>query len=167
METLMDVNVREQKVPGVAWLYQLSLPTGWSVSVLVEARSGRRQIHVVRPGLDSADATVHMSEAEAVTLGALLSGVRMTFDQEPVHPLPAHGVHVETVLIGAGSPAAHRRIEELEVPNAREARVLAVIRDDTLDLIEDDAGRACQPGDRLVLAGRPGSLEELRRFLAG
>jgi hypothetical protein len=42
-----------------------------------------------------------------------------------------------------------------------------VVRDDTPELLEDDVDRPCQPGDRLVLAGRPAPLENLRRYLAG
>jgi K+/H+ antiporter YhaU regulatory subunit KhtT len=162
----MDVNVREQRIPGVGRLYQLPLGDGWMVSVVVDARSGERELDITSPEHDRPDLKVHLSEAHAVTLAALLSGVRFVFESEPQHA-PAGGVHVETVVIGAGSPAAGRTVDEIEVPDAEAARVLAVIRDDTPDLIEDDTTRVCQPGDRLVLAGRPVPLEELRSYLAG
>ena len=45
--------------------------------------------------------------------------------------------------------------------------VIAVIRDDTADLIEDDPDRPCQAGDRLVLVGRPGSMTVLVQHLIG
>jgi Trk K+ transport system NAD-binding subunit len=81
--------------------------------------------------------------------------------------VPATGVHVETVTISAASPAVGRPVDQLERPDPDAATVLAVIRDDTPELVEEDAGRPCRPGDRLVIAGHPGALRELRDHLVG
>jgi TrkA domain protein len=162
----MEVHVREQKIHGVGQLFQLPLDDGWTISVIVHARTGERELDVLSPGEDDADVKVHLTEAHAITLATLLSGVRFVFEDRP-EPKPADGVHVETVVIGAGSPAVGRTIQELPLPSPEDARIIAVIRDDTPQLIEDDLARACLPGDRLVVAGRPGTLEELRSFLAG
>jgi K+/H+ antiporter YhaU regulatory subunit KhtT len=45
--------------------------------------------------------------------------------------------------------------------------VIAVIRDDTDDLIETDPDRPCQAGDRLVIVGRPGSMSRMVEQLIG
>ena len=74
---------------------------------------------------------------------------------------------METLTVPAGSPAVGRRLADIDLPDPEGARVLAVIRDDTPELLEDDPDRPVQPGDRLVLVGRPGPRAELRSQLGG
>lgn len=106
-----------------------------------------------------------MTSVESTTLAALLSGIRFSVQEEPRAPVNA--ANLRTITLPAGAPAVGRRLEELDVPDADEARVIAVIRDDTADLIEDDPDRPCQVGDRLVLVGRPGSMHTLVEYLLG
>lgn len=136
------------------------------MSVVVDAHSDDRELTVVEPGRDEPTVSIRLGEAQAVTLATLLSGARFVFDDGPPQE-PVSGVHVQTVVVGAASPAVGRMVADIAAPDPEQARVLAVIRDDTPDLLEDDTARPCQPGDRLVLAGRPGPLDELRRFLTG
>jgi hypothetical protein len=49
----------------------------------------------------------------------------------------------------------------------RHVRVVAVIRDDTSELLEHDEIRPCSVGDRVVIAGRADHLREPRRHLLG
>ena len=162
----MDIHVRQHSVPGIGRLFQLPLDEGWLVSVLVDTHSDDRELAVVEPGHDEPRVSVRLREAEAVTLATLLSGARFVFHDEPL-PEPVSGVHVETVVVGASSPAVGRALADIAVPDPNAVRILAVIRDDTPELLEDDARRPCQPGDRLVLVGRPGPLDEVRRSLTG
>jgi TrkA domain protein len=162
----MDVNVRECAVPGVGRSYQLPLGEGTTVTVMVETASGVRELSALGPGEDEPQLRVRLGEAHALTLAAMLSGVRFVFESDP-SDAPAGGVHVETVTVGAGSPAVGHLVDDLELPDPEGAQVLAVIRDDTPELVEDDATRPCQPGDRLVVAGHPEPLHRLRSFLAG
>lgn len=162
----MDVHVRERRLPGIGPQWQLPMSDGTTITVTLESRTERRRVDVLPAGRDEPALSLHLAEAEAVTLASVLSGVRYVFDSEPPD-VPAGGVHVETVTIGAGSPAVGRRTDAIEVPSPEEARVLAVIRDDTSALIEEDVNRSCQPGDRLVIAGRTEPLRELRSYLVG
>jgi K+/H+ antiporter YhaU regulatory subunit KhtT len=162
----MDVNVRERRVPGVGPQYELRLPDGTAVVVTIELATGERELTTLAPGADAPDHVLRLGEAAAVTLATLLSGVRFAFDSEP-SDVPTGGVHVETVTIPAASPAVGRAVDELPLPDPVEATVLAVIRDDTPEVVEEDPGRLCEPGDRLVIAGRPEPLHRLREHLIG
>jgi K+/H+ antiporter YhaU regulatory subunit KhtT len=161
-----EVHVRQERLPGFGQLFQMAAPDGSALTVVAEDHTGRRELHVLVPGADEPSARVELPEAHAVTLATLLSGVRVVFDSEPEVD-PADGVHVETFVIGAGSPAVGQAVHEIHLPAPEDARILAVIRDDTPALVEDDADRPCEPGDRLVLAGHPSPLAQLRAFLAG
>ncbi len=159
-----EVHVRDRRVPGFGHLFEVPLPDGSIVSVVSQDHTDDRELLLLAPGQDEPHARITLPSAHAETLGALLSGMRLVFDHDDQ---PRSGVQVTTVPISAGSPAAGHRVQDIPVPAPDEARVLDVIRDDTPELVEDDEDRPCQPGDRLVLAGRSRAIEELRRFVVG
>lgn len=161
-----EVHVRRYHVPGGAHVFQLQLPDGVVLAIVVDRYAGTRELDVFGPDEDEAQIRLRLPEEYAVTLATLLSGVNVVFDSQP-ETTPTGGVHVETIVLGAGSPAVGRAIGHLDVPAPDQARVLAVIRDDTPDIVEEDRDRPCQPGDRLVLVGHPAPLDHLRRYLAG
>jgi Trk K+ transport system NAD-binding subunit len=99
-------------------------------------------------------------------LAALLSGIRFVIQQPEEHQ-PVDAANLRTVTLPAGSPALGLRLHDLDVLDSIDARVIAVIRDDTDDLIETDPERPCEAGDRLVVVGRPGSMSALVRRLTG
>lgn len=144
----------------------MSLTDGVTVLVTIEDRSERRTLAVRRPGEDEAALTLWMTGPEALMVASLLSEVRYVLDVEP-SDVPVDGVHVETVTLGAVSPAVSVAVDQIEVPDPEGARILAVIRDDTPELTESDPRQLCHPGDRLVIAGRARPLRELRSYLVG
>jgi Trk K+ transport system NAD-binding subunit len=99
-------------------------------------------------------------------LAALLSGIRFVIEQ-PEDRQPVDAANLRTVTLPAASPAIGLRLHDLEVPDSIDAQVIAVIRDDTDDLIETDPERTCRAGDRLVIVGRPGSMSALVQRLTG
>jgi len=161
-----EVHVREHPLPGQARLMQLTLSDGTVLSIHSDARSADRQLGVVLPGADESAATIHLSAAEATTLGALLSGIRFVVQASPDEQA-VDAANLRTVTLPAGSPAVGRRVHDLNLPDPDNAMVVAVIRDDTPELVEADPSRPCQPGDRLVVVGRPGSMSDAVRFLSG
>jgi K+/H+ antiporter YhaU regulatory subunit KhtT len=161
-----EVHVREHPLPGNARLFHVTLGDGTLVSVSTDGRSVDRSLSVTPAGSDNAVADIHLSGAEATTLAALLSGIRFVVTRE-ADEQPVDAANLRTVTIPAASPVVGKRLHDIAVPDAENARVIAVIRDDTDDLIETDSGRPCQPGDRLVLVGRPGSMSTLVRHLIG
>lgn len=161
-----DVNIREHPLPGPGRLYELLLPEGTSISVAIDPRTGARSLSTLAHGEDEPALQVELDAPHAAALAALLSGLELQASPTPPSA-PKDGVVVETIVIGAASPAVGHLVHDLTLPDPEGARILAVIRDDTPEILEDDERRPCHPGDRLILAGRPTALVQLQAHLAG
>ena len=161
-----EVHVRETPLPGNARLFNMTLADGSVVTLSSPQGSTDRTLQLTPPGRDEAEVSVHFTAAESTTLAALLSGIRFVI-AEPEEAQPADAANLRTVTLHAGSPAIGRRLHDLDVPEHIDAQVIAVIRDDTDDLIETDPDRPCEAGDRLVVVGRPGSMSAMVRALIG
>ena len=161
-----EVHVREHPLPGKARLFSLTLTDGVVISVASHQVAGGRDVSLTLPGKDETSLTIELNDVEATTLAALLSGVRFIVESPPDHA-PVGGASLRTLTIGAGSPAVDVKLADIEVPSPDEARIIAVIRDETPDLVEEDPQRHCHTGDRLVLVGRPAAMHELVQHLLG
>ena len=158
--------MREHPLPGNARMFAMTLADGTIVTLSTRAESTDRTLEVTPPDSDESVVAAHFNAAESTTLAALLSGIRFVIQQPQEHQ-PVDAANLRTVTLPAGSPAIGFRLHDLDVPDSIDARVIAVIRDDTEDLIESDPDRPCQPGDRLVIVGRPGSMSDMVRRLTG
>ena len=161
-----EVHVREYPLPGNARMFCMTLASGSIVTLTTSGESMARTLEVTPPNSDESVVAVHFTAAESTTLAAVLSGIRVVSEQPDEHQ-PVDAANLRTVTLPAGSPAVGKRLHDLDVPNSVDARVIAVIRDDTDDLIETDPERPCQAGDRLVVVGRPGSMSALVQRLTG
>lgn len=158
--------MREHPLPGNARMFCMTLADGTILTLSTSSESTDRTLEVTPPYSDEAVVAVHFNAAESTTLAALLSGIRFVIQQPEEHQ-PVDAANLRTVTLPAGSPAVGLRLHDLDVPESIDARVIAVIRDDTDDLIETDPDRPCQPGDRLVIVGRHGSMSDMVRRLTG
>jgi TrkA domain protein len=161
-----EVHVREFPLPGSARMFRMTLADGTSVTLSTQAGSMDRTLGVTPSGFDESVVVVHFTAAESTTLAALLSGIRFVIEGAD-EAQPVDAANLRTVTLPAGSPAVGRRLHELDASGSVDARVIAVIRDDTDELIETDPERACEPGDRLVIVGRPGAMAALVQRLTG
>ncbi len=159
-----EVHVREHPFPGSGRVWTVTLATGLQLTIGADADGTRRHLAVTQPGEDEPAVATDMTGVESTTVAALLSGIRFVVQDDAV---PVNAANLRTVALPAGVWAVGRRLDELVGPEPDEARVIAVIRDDTPDLLEDDPERPCEPGDRLVLVGRPGSMKALVEHLLG
>ncbi len=162
----MEIHVREQRLPGIGHRYELPLGLGRRLTVVVQD-GGRRELGLLAGRADEPEVVVSLSEEQAVALAALLSGARFAIDSSEDDRIDSDEVVVETVVLGPGSPAVGQTMTEIDLPGDKEATVLAVIRDQTPELVEDEMSQPCQPGDRVVIAARRQYLEEVVRALAG
>lgn len=161
-----EVHVRELPLPGNARMFNLTLADGSLVTLSTSADSADRTLDLRPPDSDESAFSVRFTAAEATTLAALLSGVRFVIQQSDDN-LPVDAANLRTVTLPAGSPVIGLRPHDLDVPDDIDARLIAVIRDDTEDLIETDPERPFQVGDRLVVVGRPGSMSRAVQRLTG
>lgn len=161
-----EVQVREHALPGSARLFEMTTAGGSAVMIATEPAVHGRVVAITPAGADDPAATVHLTSAESATVAALLSGIRFVSSaQSDAQPVDA--ANPRTVTLAANAPVVGRRLEEVDTADPTEARVVAVIRDDTDDVIESDPGRTLQPGDRLVVIGRPGAVDRLVATLLG
>lgn len=162
----MDVRIREAPLPGIGYRCELALDRNCRLFVVVQ-RSGERELGIMRAGADEPEAVVSLTHDQAVALSALLSGARLSVDKAEGDQAEANVVAVHTVTLGPSSPAVGLRMREIPLPADDDTAILAVIRDTTAELIEDESTAPIQPGDRLVLAARRANLAELVRTLTG
>lgn len=153
------VNVREHPVPGPARLFEIALADGSSLRISTDVDGDASELGIIPAGADEAAAVVRLTGAEASTVSSLLSGVRLvvrTYDRAP-----REGASTRTITIRDDSPVVGTPFDEIELPDPDEARVVAVIRDGTPQLLEEDPRARCEVGDRLVLVGRHPALDRL------
>lgn len=163
---LEEISVREHPLPGSARFFELTLSGGTVLQIFTESDSSDSHLAVLPPDADTPVVNLRLSKAEAIILSSLISGVKFVVrTHEGTEAADAAGP--STVKLRASSPAVGRTIHEIQVPEPDRAHVLAVIRDDTEELLEGDIQRPCQVGDRLVVVGRPDALARLVRYLHG
>ena len=162
----MNIHIREQKLPGIGHRYEFDVDAGRKVTVVVQ-HSGRREVGLVSRLAEEPNVVVSLSQEQAVALAALLSGARFSIDSTDDDQIDADEVVVETVTLGPASPALSRPAKDIHLTGDAEAAVLAVIRDETPELVEDETTRACKPGDRVVIAARRQHVAAVVRHLAG
>ena len=162
----MNIHIREQKLPGIGHRYEFDVDAGRKLTVVVQ-HAGRREVGVASRLAGEPEIVVSLSQEHAVALAALLSGARFSMDSTNDDKIDADEVVVETVTLGPTSPALGRPCKDLRLTGDAEATVLAVIRDETPELVEDEQTRPCQPGDRVVIAARRQNVAAVVRHLAG
>jgi len=161
----MDLRIREQILPGIGHRYEFPLD-GERTLVVVLRRDGGRHLAVRHSADDEAIPLLDLRHDQAMAVAALLTGARFSIeDDEPGSVRP--DVMVETITLSERSPAVGRRVREVPLPGDADAAILAIIRDDTPQLVEDDETEPCRPGDRLVVAGRRERLPAITQELAG
>lgn len=158
-----DVLIREQALPGIGRRFDLDVEESLTLIVVVR-HDGSRDVGVSEKNADKPRRSVHLGREQAVAVGSLLLGARFS---EESGGTGGSALDIGTVVLGDGSPAVNRIPTEIPLPDASDAAVVAVARDDTVQLLEDDRHRPCQPGDRLVVAARRDHLHDVIRHLAG
>lgn len=170
----MDIHIREHLLAGVGRRYDIELGDGRVLSVVV-SDDGTRKLAVRNHGADEPHLYISLTAAQASAVSALLSGARFFIETEAA----AGAGFAESGLVGAGSAglgtvtltsassAVGRRIGDVTLLDGSDAVIIAVIRDDTPQLLEDDLAQPCRPGDRLVVAARPERLNDVIAHLAG
>jgi TrkA domain protein len=158
-----DVLVRSQRLPGVGWRYDLDLIGGSRLVVVVED-GGRRHLMVMRPGDTDPLVSVALTGEQSLAVAALVSGARFGVAEEgvgvPVGGAPEGEVVVESLVVQPSSGAVGVPAEELDRRLGPDATLLAVISDETPEIVEEERERPTRPGDRVVVAVRRSRLDE-------
>ena len=162
----MDVRIREQRLPGLGHRYELLLESGRRLVVVLQ-RDGRREIGLAALEGDEPNAVASLSSDQAVAVAAILTGARFSIDTSEDDQIAAGKVAVETITLGEHSPAVGRLLRDVPLATDSEATILAIIREETPELVEDEATQPCLAGDRVVVAARRERLADVVRQLLG
>ena len=163
----MDINVREQALPGVGQRFEIELSPGRQF-VVVAHLDGQRSIGISEPGHDPDEVdTTELTVEQSVMVGALLLGARFAIDVSEDPKVAGDTVIVDTVRVLEGAPSVRHRPSELLVPWQPEAVLLGVIRDQTPEVVEYDGDRPLAAGDRVAIAARKDQLDEVTAAFTG
>ena len=149
-----SINVYAQALPGLGQRFELQIDEG-HLLCMVALRDGGRQLTRRSIGEDAAETLIDLDRDQAVTIGALLLGAQFSLTS-PVDAGPADQVIVETITIADDAQAIGTSAREALSEFGSDVAVLAVIRDQTAEIVENDPDLALCAGDRVAIAARRG-----------
>lgn len=161
----MSIQIREQPLPGIGHRYDIGLGRNQHLTVIVR-RDGGREVGIGSDDADAPDASAALDQAQAVAVAAILAGARFSITTDDPRA-ESDAVRVETVILTENSPAIGYVAADIPLLHNSDASVLAVIRDETPELLEDVSRQPCRPGDRVVVAARQARLSDVAEDLAG
>ena len=159
-----SINVYEQPLPGLGQQFELHIDDRHTLCVIA-LRDGRRQLSRRSAGEDTTDMLIDLDRDQAATVGALLLGAQFSI-AAPIDVEPADQVIVDTITIPHESPAIGKSAVEALSEFAHDVVVLAVIRDHTRDIVENDPDLPLGEGDRVAIAMRRRQHQAVTRAVA-
>lgn len=161
----MSNEIEEQELPGIGRRYTLAGRDGGSAVVVIH-HSGRRDLYVMAPNVDTPQATLTLTDRQARTLGAVLSGAYFTPAVVEEMEAVIGDILIDWVTLRPESPGVDRSIAELEIRRRTRMTVVAVARD-TGTIIAPEPEEVLRAGDRLVVVGRREDLAAFTQHVIG
>jgi TrkA domain protein len=149
--------ITEEDLPGIGRRYQLRDAGGRTVTAVVH-HSGRRDVYAGADGREF----VTFTDDQARRFGAILSGVYFKPAAAARMEAIIGDLLIDWVTVHDNSPGAHRSIGELGVRQQTRMTIAAIVRAE-VTIVAPEPTEVMQPGDQLVVIGRP---DDLPRFLA-
>lgn len=160
----MSEQIREQELPGIGRRYSVRAEGG-ELSIVIH-HSGRRDVYLSDDAGRRGPAVATLSDDQARRLGAVMAGAyfqpTLTRQIEAV----VGGLLIDWVTMAPGSPGAGRSIADLEVRRRTRMTIVAVLRGDET-IVTPEPSEVLQPGDRVVVVGRPEDLDGFVRHVSG
>jgi TrkA domain protein len=160
----MNAEIEEQELPGIGRRYRLAGRDGGAAVVIVH-HSGRRDLYVMAPETEVPQATLALTDRQARTLGAVLSGAYFTPAVVDEMDAVIGDILIDWVTLRPDSQGADRSIAELEIGRRTRMTVVAVARD-AGTIIAPEPTEVLRAGDRLVVVGRPEDLAAFTRHVS-
>ncbi len=161
----MPSDVRQTRLPGVGVKYSLDLDSGGRIAV-IQHLDGERELYCFRRARDDEpSAVLHLEDAEARQLGALLGGAyerpKVVDDLE----MALGELTIEWIEVPDSSPAIGKTLADCAFRARTGITIIAILR-------EPEPVSGAQPtdviqiGDTLVTVGKLGQYVAFRRLLA-
>ena len=161
----MSNEIEEQELPGIGRRYRLAGRDGGSAVVVIH-HSGRRDLYVMAPEADTPQATLTLTDRQARTLGAVLSGAYFTPAVVEEMEAVIGDILIDWMTLRPDSPGADRSIAELEIRRRTRMTVAAVARD-AGTIIAPEPTEVLRAGARLVVVGRREDLAGFTQHVIG
>lgn len=160
----MTREIKETELPGIGRRFDLAGIDG-TVSVVIH-HSGRRDVYVREARPRDEPTALALTDHQARQLGAILAGAY--FKPAVVEEMDAviGDLLIDWVTLREDSPAAGKSIAELEI-RKRTRMTIAALSRPAETIIAPEPGVVLQPGDRLVVIGRPEDLPAFVRDVVG
>jgi TrkA domain protein len=157
---LLQPNVVEHSLPGIGHRYEMEAIEGGVVCVTIH-HSGRRDVYVLPRGGGDPKAALTLTDAQARTLGAVLSGAY--FKPAMVDEIDAvvGNLLIDWFMLDDASPGAGKSIADLAVRTETRMTIAAIVRGSD-SIVAPEPSEVLQAGDQLVVIGRQ---EDLRIFV--
>jgi TrkA domain protein len=158
---VLNAELTEQSLRGIGKRYELANVDGGNVVVILH-HSGRTDLYVMDLRGEAPQAAVALSDAQARTLGAVLTGAY--FKPAVVEEVDAviGGLLIDWFTMRENSPGAGKTIAELEIRGSTRMTVAAIVRDQG-SIVAPEPSEELLAGDKLVVIGRP---EDVPVFVA-
>jgi TrkA domain protein len=162
---LSPSEVTEQHLPGIGHRFDLEAADGEAITVVIH-HSGRRDLYVGGSRRDAVPTAVTLNDAQARTLGAILSGAY--FKPAVVDEIEAvvGELLIDWVTLREDSPGTGRSIAELEIRQQTGMTIAAILRDHEA-MVAPEPRVVLQADDRLVVLGRPSDFASFVRRVVG
>lgn len=160
------MSIYETELPGVGKKFELDLPDGGRLVVVIH-HSGRREVfHKEDPDADGAK-LFELPNQLARKLGAILEGSYFQPVASPtIDTLLSEGTVLDWATIDEGSPVAGRTISDCELRRRTGVSVLAIRRGDET-FANPDPETQLEVGDTLISLGSSEQIEALESLLEG
>jgi TrkA domain protein len=159
-------HLAERDLPGIGKAYSLDTLDGARLLAVVHQNS-RRDIYVTPEGAEDPVASVALSDEQAREFGAALAGAFYKPDALEQVESVVGGLLIDWVTLRDDSPGAGRTIAELGIRQNTRMSVVAVVRPGAEPLIAPEPEERLEPGDRVVVIGRPDDLSDLVQLVVG
>jgi TrkA domain protein len=160
----LSEQIHEQELPGIGRRYSVQAEGG-ELSIVIH-HSGRRDVYLSDDAGRGVPAVATLTDDQARRLGAVMAGAyfqpTLTRQIEAV----VGGLLIDWVTIASGSPGAGRSIAQLEVRRRTRMTIVAILRGDDA-IVTPEPTEVLQPGDRVVIVGRPEDLDGFVRHVSG
>jgi TrkA domain protein len=124
-------------------------------------------VELYMPGTGEDRTTIHLSDAAAHALGALLAG---RYELTPTLPMRADrvlgGLTFDWVHVPRSGRAADKSIADLEVRKRTGVTIVAILRG-TVPIVAPEPTTKLEAGDDIVIVCRPADLPSARDYLGG
>jgi TrkA domain protein len=151
--------IDEDELPGIGRRFTFGLPDDQQICVVIH-HTGRRDLYLLGDE-DQPASVVSLEDDVARRLGSVVAGAYFTPAAVQRVEAAIGGLLIDWVTVRDDSPVAGQTLAQAAIRQASRITVAAIVRGEE-SIVAPEPDEVVQPGDQLVVMGRP---EDLPGFL--